>query len=42
MLNNGQPIPQRGFGVCLIKPEDTAEAVATAREVGYRHIDTCS
>ncbi len=40
MLNNGQPIPQLGFGVFLVKPEDTAEAVATALEVGYRHIDT--
>jgi 2,5-diketo-D-gluconate reductase A len=40
MLNNGQPIPQLGFGVFLIKPEDTRDAVATALEVGYRHIDT--
>jgi 2,5-diketo-D-gluconate reductase A len=40
MLNNGQPIPQLGFGVFLIRPEDTGEAVATALEVGYRHIDT--
>jgi 2,5-diketo-D-gluconate reductase A len=40
MLNNGQPIPQLGFGVFLVKPEDTAEAVTTALEVGYRHIDT--
>jgi 2,5-diketo-D-gluconate reductase A len=40
MLNNGQPIPQLGFGVFLVAPEDTAEAVSTALEVGYRHIDT--
>ncbi len=40
MLNNGQPIPQLGFGVFLIRPEDTRDAVATALEVGYRHIDT--
>jgi 2,5-diketo-D-gluconate reductase A len=40
MLNNGQPIPQLGFGVFLVEPEDTAEAVSTALEVGYRHIDT--
>jgi 2,5-diketo-D-gluconate reductase A len=40
MLNNGQPIPQLGFGVFLIKPESTAEAVATALEAGYRHFDT--
>jgi len=40
MLNNGQPIPQLGFGVFLVEPEDTTEAVSTALEVGYRHIDT--
>ncbi len=40
MLNNGQPIPQLGFGVFLVEPQDTAEAVSTALEVGYRHIDT--
>jgi len=40
MLNNGQPIPQLGFGVFLVRPQDTAEAVTTALEVGYRHIDT--
>ncbi len=40
MLNNGQPIPQLGFGVFLVEPEDTAQAVSTALEVGYRHIDT--
>ena len=40
MLNNGRPIPQLGFGVFLIKPQDTADAVRAALEVGYRHIDT--
>jgi 2,5-diketo-D-gluconate reductase A len=40
MLNNGQTIPQLGFGVFLVKPEDTERAVATALEAGYRHIDT--
>ena len=39
-LNNGQSIPQLGFGVFQIKPEDTAEAVSTALQTGYRHIDT--
>ena len=39
-LNNGVEIPQLGFGVFKIKPEDTVEAVTTALEVGYRHIDT--
>ena len=39
-LNNGVEIPQLGFGVFKIKPEDTVEAVTTALEVGYRHLDT--
>jgi 2,5-diketo-D-gluconate reductase A len=39
-LNNGVEIPQLGFGVFQIKPEETADAVAAALEVGYRHIDT--
>ncbi|WP_407940196.1 aldo/keto reductase [Nakamurella leprariae] len=39
-LNNGVTIPQLGFGVFQIKPEDTAAAVKAALEVGYRHIDT--
>ena len=40
MLNNGQAIPQFGFGVFQISPADTAEAVSTALQAGYRHIDT--
>jgi 2,5-diketo-D-gluconate reductase A len=40
MLNNGRVIPQFGFGVFQIKPADTAGAVATALQAGYRHIDT--
>ncbi|HWC33493.1 MAG TPA: aldo/keto reductase [Mycobacteriales bacterium] len=39
-LNNGRPIPQFGFGVFLVPPEDTVEAVSEALRVGYRHIDT--
>jgi 2,5-diketo-D-gluconate reductase A len=39
-LNNGVEIPQLGFGVFQIKPPETAEAVRTALEIGYRHIDT--
>ncbi|RBY96949.1 aldo/keto reductase [Blastococcus sp. TF02-8] len=39
-LNNGVQIPQLGFGVYQVPPEKTADAVATALEVGYRHIDT--
>ena len=40
MLNNGRTIPQLGFGVFLVKPEDTVEAVTQALQAGYRHIDT--
>jgi 2,5-diketo-D-gluconate reductase A len=39
-LNNGVEIPQLGFGVFQIKPEDTVEAVTEALRIGYRHIDT--
>jgi 2,5-diketo-D-gluconate reductase A len=39
-LNDGHTIPQLGFGVFQIEPEDTAEAAGRALEVGYRHIDT--
>ncbi|MEU7981595.1 aldo/keto reductase [Micromonospora sp. NPDC049081] len=39
-LNDGNTIPQLGFGVYQIEPKDTAEAVRRALEVGYRHIDT--
>jgi 2,5-diketo-D-gluconate reductase A len=39
-LNDGRSIPQLGFGVFQIEPAETAEAVGTALEAGYRHIDT--
>lgn len=39
-LNNQTTIPQLGFGVFQIPPDDTQAAVETAFEVGYRHIDT--
>ncbi len=39
-LNSGATIPQLGFGVFQIDPQDTARTVRTAFEVGYRHIDT--
>lgn len=39
-LNDGRSIPQLGFGTYQIEPDQTAKAVATALEVGYRHIDT--
>ena len=39
-LNTGALIPQLGFGVFQIPPKETAEAVKTALDIGYRHIDT--
>src|SRR6478609_3910787 len=39
-LNDGNRIPQLGFGVYQVPPEDTAGAVKTALGIGYRHIDT--
>jgi 2,5-diketo-D-gluconate reductase A len=39
-LNDGVSIPQLGFGVFQIKPDETAAAVKKALEIGYRHIDT--
>jgi len=39
-LNDGNTIPQLGFGVFQIEPQETAEAVSEALRVGYRHIDT--
>ncbi|BBX63255.1 oxidoreductase [Mycobacterium saskatchewanense] len=39
-LNDGVAIPQLGFGVFQIKPAETAAAVKTALDIGYRHIDT--
>ena len=39
-LNDGHHIPQLGFGVFKVPPEETAAAVRAALELGYRHIDT--
>ena len=39
-LNDGVEIPQLGFGVFQVPPEDTKKATLEALEVGYRHIDT--
>lgn len=39
-LNDGKTIPQLGFGVFQIEPENTKQATLDALEVGYRHIDT--
>lgn len=40
VLNDGNTIPQIGFGVFQILPDDTSRAVQQALEAGYRHIDT--
>ena len=39
-LNNGVEIPQLGFGVFQIPPDETVKATTTALDIGYRHIDT--
>ena len=39
-MNDGRAIPQLGFGVFQVPPEQTAQAVGTALEAGYRLIDT--
>ena len=39
-LNDGNTIPQLGFGVFQIEPEGTVTAVSEALRIGYRHIDT--
>src|SRR5690349_18295488 len=39
-LHDGTSIPQLGFGVFQVPPDQTEETVTTAFEVGYRHIDT--
>jgi 2,5-diketo-D-gluconate reductase A len=41
-LRDGVEIPQLGFGVFQVRPEDTQEVVEEALEVGYRHIDTAA
>jgi 2,5-diketo-D-gluconate reductase A len=39
-LNNDVEIPQFGFGVFQVPPDETEAAVRAAFEAGYRHIDT--
>jgi 2,5-diketo-D-gluconate reductase A len=41
-LHDGVEIPQLGFGVFQVRPEDTQQVVEEALEVGYRHIDTAA
>jgi 2,5-diketo-D-gluconate reductase A len=39
-LPGGTTIPQFGLGVFQVPPKETYENVATAIEIGYRHLDT--
>ena len=41
-LSDGVEIPQLGFGVFQVPPDDTQRAVEDALAAGYRHIDTAA
>ena len=41
-LGDAGQIPQLGFGVFQVPPEDTAAVVSRALATGYRHIDTAA
>ncbi|HKA67176.1 MAG TPA: aldo/keto reductase [Solirubrobacterales bacterium] len=41
-LHDGVEIPQLGFGVFQVPPEETQEVVEEALAAGYRHIDTAA
>jgi 2,5-diketo-D-gluconate reductase A len=41
-LHDGIAIPQFGFGVSRIRPEQTQGVVELALEAGYRHVDTAA
>jgi 2,5-diketo-D-gluconate reductase A len=41
-LRDGVEIPQLGFGVFQVPPEETQEVVEVALATGYRHIDTAA
>ena len=41
-LNNGVTMPALGFGVYQTPPAETVSSVASAFQVGYRHIDTAA
>jgi 2,5-diketo-D-gluconate reductase A len=41
-LRDGIEIPQLGFGVFRVPPEETQSAVELALDAGYRHIDTAA
>lgn len=41
-FNDGHAIPQLGFGVFQVPPEETASSVGLALQTGYRSIDTAA
>ncbi len=41
-LNDGNTIPQLGFGVFKVDPQETEQVVTEALAAGYRHIDTAA
>jgi diketogulonate reductase-like aldo/keto reductase len=41
-LNSGHEMPQLGFGVFQVPPDETKAAVSAAFEAGYRSIDTAA
>jgi 2,5-diketo-D-gluconate reductase A len=41
-LTDGRTIPQLGFGVFKVDPDEAERVVSDALEVGYRHIDTAA
>jgi diketogulonate reductase-like aldo/keto reductase len=41
-FNNGHEVPQLGFGVFQVPPDEVVEPVRTAIEAGYRLIDTAA
>ncbi|MGW4335776.1 aldo/keto reductase [Rhodococcus koreensis] len=41
-LNNGVRLPAVGLGVFQAPPDETVQAVQSALEIGYRHIDTAA
>ena len=41
-LNNGVTMPVLGYGVFQTPPDETVNAVETALQVGYRHVDTAA
>jgi diketogulonate reductase-like aldo/keto reductase len=41
-LNNAVQMPALGYGVFQTPPDETRDAVTTALETGYRHVDTAA